>query len=217
MKTVLITGASGALGTAVAAEFRQHGWQVVSIQAPKPGRLPESHTFIADLTDEQQVLAVVNEIVLKFGGIDAALLLVGGFEGGGIEHSDSGVVQRMFNLNVLTAWHVLRPVMLHFRKSGRHGKVILTGAANALDPEKGRHNFAYAWSKASLMSVAAMLNKDAPATVTGLLLPGTIDTAANRSFSPGADFSAWDKPEDLALEIRNFAEIGQASEKIIIP
>lgn len=217
MKTVLLTGSTGALGSVVHQTFESHGWQVVTIQSPKPGRVVGSHTFLADLLDEQQVAGVVHEVFTRFGGLEAAVLLVGGFEGGGLDHSDGGVLRRMFALNVESAYNVLRPVMLRWRKTNTKGNVVLAGASGALAPESGRQNLAYAWSKASLVPLAAMLNKDNPDIRTALLLPGTIDTPANRSYNPGADYSGWDKPADLAESIIDFAERRPASGKFLIP
>lgn len=217
MKTVLITGSTGALGSVVQQQFESRGWQVVTIQAPRPGRAGSSHTFLADLLDEKQVEGVVQEVFTRFGGLDAAVLLVGGFEGGGLENSDGGALRRMFALNVESAYNVLRSVMLRWKNSGAKGTALLAGASGALDAESGRHNLAYAWSKASLVPLAAMLNKDNPDIRTALILPGTIDTPANRSYSPGADYSGWDKPADLADVMIDFAEGRPTSEKILMP
>ena len=217
MKTVLISGATGALGSVVHQTFESRGWQVVTIQSPRPDRLAGSHTLLADITDEIQTAGAVQELLTRFGGLDAVLLLVGGFEGGGLENSDGGSLRRMFTLNVESAYNVLRPVMLHWRTSGRSGRAVLVGAAGALDAETGRSNLAYAWSKASLMPLAAMLNKDNPDIRTAVLLPGTIDTPANRSYSSGADHTEWDKPADLAEAPLDFAEGRPVSGKLMVP
>ena len=72
------------------------------------------------------------------------------------------------------------------------------GSRAALDPGAGVG--AYSASKAAMVSLirtVALENNDAGLTAN-VILPGTIDTPANRKSMPGADFSRWVQPARIA-------------------
>ena len=103
----------------------------------------------------------------------------------------------MFEMNLNSAFHMLRAVIPHMRKAGA-GRIIAIGsrAAEAPGPSVG----AYSASKAALVSLVrtvALENKDAGITAN-VILPGTMDTPANRKAMPGADTSTWVQPASVA-------------------
>jgi NAD(P)-dependent dehydrogenase (short-subunit alcohol dehydrogenase family) len=103
----------------------------------------------------------------------------------------------MFELNVNSAFHIIRAVLPHMRKAGS-GRIIAIGSRAAESPGVGVG--AYSASKAalvSLMRTVALENKDAGITAN-VILPGTIDTPANRKAMPSADTSQWVQPVDIA-------------------
>ena len=103
----------------------------------------------------------------------------------------------MFDMNLNSAFHILRAVIPHMRKA-RSGRIIAIGSRAAEDP--GRDVGAYSASKAalvSLMRTVALENKDAGITAN-VILPGTMDTPANRKDMPGADISKWVQPASIA-------------------
>lgn len=207
MKTVLITGATGALGSVTANAFNSAGWRVVRILSPRSTAPVDADTYIADLSDEIQVQAVT--LRMKEDGLvpSAAVLIAGGFEGGGLAESEHAIVQRMMDMNFYSAWHIIRSVSQIF--GSIHGfNFIAIGARAARDPKAGQSVMAYALSKSLLFSMAQILNADAESTGvrTTVLVPGTIDTPANRLWSPDADFSGWSKPEDMAKLMCSIAE-----------
>lgn len=78
------------------------------------------------------------------------------------------------------------------------GRIIAIGSRAAEDP--GRNVGAYSASKAALVSLlntVALENKDAGITAN-VILPGTMDTAANRKDMPAADTSQWVQPASVA-------------------
>src|SRR4051812_26512737 len=114
MKNILITGASGNLGQATVKKFLSEGHRVIATVTRGNG-LPfkadgELATFEVDLSNEGAVNSVVNEINAKYGSIDAALLLVGGWAGGTIHDTDGAALKKMYSLNFETAYYVARPV-----------------------------------------------------------------------------------------------------------
>ena len=103
----------------------------------------------------------------------------------------------MFDMNLHSAFHTLRAVLPHMRKA-KAGRIIAIGSRAAEAP--GASVGAYSASKAALVSLirtVAIENKDAGITAN-VLLPGTIDTPANRNAMPGADVSQWVQPASIA-------------------
>jgi NAD(P)-dependent dehydrogenase (short-subunit alcohol dehydrogenase family) len=103
----------------------------------------------------------------------------------------------MFDLNLNSAFHMLRAVIPHMRKAGA-GRIIAIGSRAAENP--GPTVGAYSASKAALVSLVrtvALENKDVGITAN-TILPGTIDTPANRKAMPGADTSGWVQPASIA-------------------
>jgi NAD(P)-dependent dehydrogenase (short-subunit alcohol dehydrogenase family) len=103
----------------------------------------------------------------------------------------------MFDMNVNSAFHILRAVIPHMRKAGG-GRIIAIGSRAAEAP--GASVGAYSASKAALVSLirtVALENKDEGITAN-VILPGTMDTPANRKAMPGADTSQWVQPASVA-------------------
>ena len=103
----------------------------------------------------------------------------------------------MFEMNLKSAFHILRAVLPHMRKAGA-GRIIAIGSRAAEDP--GPKVGSYSASKAalvSLMRTVALENKDAGITAN-VILPGTMDTPANRKAMAGADTSTWVQPASVA-------------------
>ena len=137
-------------------------------------------------------------LVSRFGRIDILAHLVGGFAGGpSIAETDDTTFQRMFELNVNSAFHIIRAVLPHMRKTG-FGRIIAIGSRAAENPGPGVG--AYSASKAALVSLVrtvALENKDSGITAN-VILPGTIDTPANRRAMPTADTGQWVQPAEIA-------------------
>jgi NAD(P)-dependent dehydrogenase (short-subunit alcohol dehydrogenase family) len=123
----------------------------------------------------------------------------------------------MFDMNVNGAFHILRAVLPHMRKAGA-GRIIAIGSRAAESP--GASVGAYSASKAALVSLirtVAIENKDAGITAN-VILPGTMDTPANRKAMPDADTSQWVQPASVASLIVWLAgEAGKDVTSAVIP
>lgn len=203
-KNVLITGAAGNLGRAAVAKFSEEGYRVIA--TVEPGRtlgynVPDTVSiYPVDLQDEMATAEFVAKITTAFSTIDACLLLVGGFAGGGVSAATGKDLKKMITLNFETAFFVARPVFGQMLKQENGGRIVLVGARAALEPETGKNFLAYSLSKSLLFDLAEMLNVEGTAknVVTSVIVPSTIDTPANRSQMPNADFSKWVLPEKIA-------------------
>ena len=142
--------------------------------------------------------AFVQATLRQFGRVDILLNLAGGFGGGQpVSESSDDELNKMFNINLRTTYNLSRAALKPMIAQN-WGRIVNTGSRDALH---GRANYsAYAISKAAVLrlteSLAAEL-KDYNITVNAIL-PGTIDTEANRQSMPTADFSKWVKPAIIA-------------------
>ncbi len=200
-KVALITGVNGGLGTHVTKAFLDAGFTVVGL-SPNIQQSDFDHpNFIAlpaTLTSLGAANKAIDSLVARCGRIDVLAHLVGGFAGGQtIAEMDDATWQRMFDANLNSTFHVLRAVIPQMLKAGS-GRIVAIGsrAAEDLGPKVG----AYSASKAalvSLMRTVALENKDGGITAN-VILPGTMDTPANRRDMPGADLSQWVQPASVA-------------------
>ncbi len=200
MKNVLITGAAGALGSAVVDKFLQDGDRVIAaVGSPPTTSRANVHSYVADLTQEAATAEMVARAVADHGPIDAALLLVGGYAGGNLDQTDGALLRKMMSLNFETAYFVARPVFQHMAKNGG-GRIVLVASKTALVDEAGKNNLAYALSKFMLTKLATLLNAEGADKniVCHVIAPSTIDTEANRKAMPKADFTKWVAPAAIA-------------------
>src|SRR5437588_8917540 len=200
-KIALVTGANGGLGTHVTKALLDAGFTVVGL-SPRIQQSDFDHpNFIAlpaALNSLDAAKKAVSSVIARCGKIDVLAHLVGGFAGGKtVAETDDATWQRMFDANLNSAFHILRAVIPEMRKAGG-GRIITIGSRAAEDP--GPKVGAYSASKAalvSLMKTVARENNDAGITAN-VILPGTMDTPANRKDMPGADVSQWVQPASVA-------------------
>ena len=200
-KTALVTGANGGLGTHVTRALLEAGATVAGL-APHIRQSDFDHpSFIAlaaQINNSESAKAVVDAAVVRLGRLDILAHLVGGFAGGQrVDETDDATWQRLFDLNLTSAFYALRAAIPHMRKAGA-GRIIAIGSRAAVDP--GPTLAAYNASKAALVSLVrtvALENKDAGITAN-IILPGTMDTPGNRQSDPKADFSQWVQPATIA-------------------
>src|SRR5215470_4080681 len=199
-KVVLITGAKGGLGSFVTQRFLSAEAKVLGSSRsisqddfPQPNFTP----LPVDFTNPGAVRDAVESIVRRFGRLDALVHVLGGFAGGQtIAETDDATWEQMRDLNLTSAFYVLRAAIPHLRKTGK-GRIVAIGSLTAVEPHPQLG--AYITFKAALtmlVRTVALENKDAGLTAH-VVLPGTMDTPANREAMPDADFSKWIQPKDV--------------------
>jgi NAD(P)-dependent dehydrogenase (short-subunit alcohol dehydrogenase family) len=200
-QVVLITGAKGGLGTSVTQASLAASAMVVgsskSIQdsdfaSPRFAAIP------ADLTVAESASQLVASTIRRFQKIDALVHVMGGFAGGQpIPETSDETWDMMMDLNLRAAFNILRAAIPPMRKAGR-GRIVAISSRQAVEPAANLS--AYNTSKAglvALMRTAALENSDAGITAN-TILPGTMNTEANRKASPDADASKWVRTERVA-------------------
>lgn len=204
-KVIVVTGAVGNLGRATVALVRASGGTVVAVDRSQE-RLDEAFGSAAgmlrlggvNLTEEQEVGAMVTAALDRFGRIDGLVNTVGGFRGGKTL-SDEGLDtwDLMLTLNLRTTLLTCRAVVPVMVGQGG-GAIVNVSAGAALSGPAGLA--AYSASKAALLRLGESLSNETKAQGlrVNAVLPGTIDTPQNRAAMPKADTSKWVAPEDIA-------------------
>jgi NAD(P)-dependent dehydrogenase (short-subunit alcohol dehydrogenase family) len=208
-KVVFITGANGGLGTSVTEAFLKSGARVVggsrrisAANFPQPNFDP----LVIDFSSREEIQRGVAKIVERYGRLDVLVHVLGGFAGGAsIADTADAIWEEMMNLNLTAAFHVFREAIPHLRKS-TCGRLIAIGSLTAAQPHPNLG--AYVASKAALamlVQTVALENADAGLTAN-IILPGTMDTPANRRSMSDADFSKWLKTEAVAELVLSLAD-----------
>jgi NAD(P)-dependent dehydrogenase (short-subunit alcohol dehydrogenase family) len=200
-KVALVTGASGALGNFVTEAFLAAGATVIGVARsiqPSAFADPKFVAMAVDLSKGEATKEMGEAAIQRFEKIDILVHVMGGFAGGElIDDTDDATWDKMMNLNLRSAFNICRAVLPHMRKAKR-GRVIAIGARSAVEPKA--YLSAYCASKAALVSLirtVALEGKD-DGIAANVILPGTMDTPANRTDSPSADFSKWVPPVKVA-------------------
>ncbi|MBN9461396.1 MAG: SDR family NAD(P)-dependent oxidoreductase [Burkholderiales bacterium] len=207
-RCVMVTGATGNLGRAVAAAFADRGARLVLLGSrPESlrqafGNGDERRMLVpVDLLDQGQVDAAVASAVARFGHIDVLCNLAGGFRMGQAVHEtpDAGWTFLM-DLNVRTLVHAAHAVVPRMIEAGG-GRIVNVGAYAA---QKGAAGMgAYVASKAAVIRITETLSAELRERGINVncVLPTVIDTPENRAAMPAADSARWVAPADLAQVI----------------
>ncbi|MBI1879646.1 MAG: SDR family oxidoreductase [Chloroflexi bacterium] len=218
-KITIISGASGGLGGVVSRAFYEAGATVVLLGSRLAGvqelaaELGQERILplAANLSDPAGAEEVITAVLSQFSRVDILLNLAGGF-GGGKPVSDSADddLNKMLDLNLRTAYNLSRAAVKPMIAQ-KWGRIINVASRDALH---GRPNYsAYAISKAGVLRLTESMaaeGQDDYITVNAII-PGTIDTEANRKNSPDADFSKWVKPAEIAATLLFLASEGAAA------
>jgi len=194
----VVAGGTGGLGRIVTPLLAQAGTTMAVVDLGSTQSTSQvKNFFVADVTNESEVVGALADVVSALGRLDVLINLVGGFTSGEVAKTELGVWQKMLTLNVTSAFLLSRAAIpkMSAQKSGR---IIHIAARAAVDPFPGAA--AYIVSKAALVSLIRVLALElagSGVTVNGIL-PSTIDTPANRQSMPMADPSKWVRPESVA-------------------
>ena len=205
---VLITGAAGALGRSVVERFLDGGDRVLAVDANEEalGELtplaPSDALSVrrVDLADTAEVARLFDEVESASGVPRAVVHLVGGFRWARFADCSDADWNYLVKLNLETTFRVFRECARRFERAGR-GAVVAVSAPAALLGEAGVGG--YAAAKAGVLRMVESLAREmAPfGGRANAVLPGTMDTPANRAAMPDADPAKWARTEDVAAVI----------------
>jgi NAD(P)-dependent dehydrogenase (short-subunit alcohol dehydrogenase family) len=205
---VIVTGATGNLGSAAARLFADAGARLAlpvrsvdKLTEKYPDLIASHRVFVGtpvDLTNAAQVNAFVDETLAHFGRIDVLFNAAGGYRAGKSPH-ETGVEtwDFMLDLNARVTLLINRAVVSPMLAQGR-GKIINTAARSAL--QSGASDVAYSASKAAVARITESMAEayKLQGINVNAILPGTIDTPENREAMPDANFSKWVTPAAIA-------------------
>jgi NAD(P)-dependent dehydrogenase (short-subunit alcohol dehydrogenase family) len=200
---VVITGAAGALGAAVARAFLTAGAKLALIDRAAASHDPlkdtaDPHVFLegVDLTDPAEARRAMDAAAAKLGGIDVLVNIAGGFRWETIADGSLETWDFLYSVNLKTALCACKAALSYLPAD--RGRIINVGAAAAAKAGTGMG--AYTASKAGVAKLTEALAeelKDKGVNVNAVL-PTIIDTPANRADMPKADFARWVEPQALA-------------------
>ncbi|MCW8172551.1 SDR family oxidoreductase [Natrialba swarupiae] len=200
----VITGASGALGSAAVDRFRAAGATVCGVDVVEPDddsvleREGDSafEFHQADLTDEDDVSALVADIVDDHGRIDHLLNVAGTWRGGDpIEETDLSEFDLLMNVNLKTAFLASKHALPHLQES--EGSIVSVSARSSL--EGGDGDGPYRITKAGIRLLTETIAEENRGRVrANCVMPSVIDTPANREMMPDADHGSWVDPAEIA-------------------
>lgn len=208
-KTVMITGAAGAIAKGIVHKFALEGAKLVLVDHA----LDSLNTRVEELKDDLNEYIIVagdlgkiedadnaiQKAAEKFGQIDVLIHTVGGWAGGTPVHeTDISVFEKQIYLNARILFVTLGRVAKHMVDNNVKGSLAAILAKTGLSGAK--NTAAYAASKAAaqrIMESMALELKEHDIRVNGVM-PSIVDTAANRESMPNADFSRWVTPEQIA-------------------
>ena len=207
-RTVVITGAAGNLGRAVAEAFAARGANLVLVDLKNEALqrvfgAGDSRRLLAaaDLLDQAQLDAMAMQAVERFGRIDVLANLAGGFRMGEPVHATTDTTWKfLLDINAGTLLHAVRAVVPRMLAQGG-GRIVNVGAYAA---QKGAAQMgAYIAAKSAVIRLTETLAaelRDEKINVN-CVLPTIIDTPENRAAMPDADPGRWVAPADLASVI----------------
>jgi len=225
-RVALVTGGTGALGSVVVRDLLASGARVAATYTVETewqhftATVSDSRTRLkgipVDLTQADEVRSAVQSLQNAHGHIDYLLAIAGGFAPGKIHETSEAVWDRMLNLNLKTLFSILRPAIPLMVKQN-FGRII-TVSSGAILSGAGAGVAAYAVSKAGVRQLSEVLAEEVRGYNIRVhcLMPGTLDTPANRRAMPNADFSQWVSTAEVARLIHGFLLDG-ADSSLIVP
>jgi NAD(P)-dependent dehydrogenase (short-subunit alcohol dehydrogenase family) len=203
-RVVLVTGAAGALGSAVAEAFDAAGATVCAadIVDPEDGDgevavdLSRVDYYQGDFTDETTVEEVVETVVDEHGRLDALCNVAGTWRGGDpIDETEADTFDFLMDLNLKTMFLASKHSVPHLRETD--GAIVSVSARSSL--EGGEGDGIYRASKAGVRILTETIAEENLGSVrANAIMPSVIDTPMNREMMPDSDHSTWVAPADIA-------------------
>jgi NAD(P)-dependent dehydrogenase (short-subunit alcohol dehydrogenase family) len=205
-KQIVVTGGTGALGSAVVAALAKSGancavpyvhdaeMERFALRGDAKVKLIK----VADLSDEADVAKV-------YAGLTpwASIHIAGGFAPGKVAETDKTALMAQLNGNLVSCFICCRAAVNAMLAGGHGGRIVNVAARPALEPRLGAGMAAYTVAKNGVAALTAALAEEAAkdGILVNAVAPSIMDTPANRKAMPKADFDKWPKVEEVAATI----------------
>jgi NAD(P)-dependent dehydrogenase (short-subunit alcohol dehydrogenase family) len=199
-RTALVTGGAGGLGTATVAAFLAEGWRVVTPVRPGRDTSPAGAVVVeADLEVVADVTAAVDAAAGEpEAPLRAVVNLAGGYAGGGsVADTPLADFERMLTANLRPTYLVTAAALPHLVAAGG-GAVVCVSSRAAVAPFPGAAGYVTAKAGVLAFAGAVAVEYRRQNVRCNTVLPGVIDTPANRAAMPDADVQSWVTPEQIA-------------------
>jgi NAD(P)-dependent dehydrogenase (short-subunit alcohol dehydrogenase family) len=202
-KHVVVTGGSGALGTAVVGALLKAGatCTVPYVHEAEAQRFPHSGdpnvklSAVTDLADEAMVAKAYNGLQLW-----ASIHIAGGFAPGKVADTGQAELMAQIDSNLVSCFLCCRAAVKAMTTGGR---IVNVTARPALEWRSGAGMTAYTVAKTGVAALTVALAEEVAedGILVNAVAPSIMDTAANRKAMPKANFDAWPKVEEVAATI----------------
>jgi NAD(P)-dependent dehydrogenase (short-subunit alcohol dehydrogenase family) len=206
-RRVVVTGGTGALGSAVVTSLLRAGafCHVPYIDKAEAERFvlrddPNVMLVpVADLSDEAAVTRFYDVVPQLW----ASIHLIGGFAMSSVANTSKADLMKQIEMNFTTAFLCCKAAVNAMLRAGRGGRIVNVASRPALEWRLGSGMAAYAASKAAVAALTTALGEEVvhEGILVNAVAPSTMDTAANRRAMPTADHSVWPKVEEVAAVI----------------
>ena len=205
-KQVVVTGGSGALGTAVVGRLLEAGaactvpyvHEAEAERFPHRGNAKVKLVGVTDLADEAMVAKV-------YGGIApwVSIHIAGGFAPGKVADTDQAALMAQLDSNLVSCFLCCRAAVNAMLAAGQGGRIVNVTARPALEPRAGAGMSAYTVAKTGVAALTVALAEEVAkdGILVNAVAPSIMDTPANRSSMPKANFDLWPKVEEVAATI----------------
>ena len=204
---VVVTGGTGALGTAVTDALVKAGaiCHVPYVETAEAERFTlRGHAQVklvpvTDLSDEASVLRLFSGAPTLW----ASIHLAGGFAMKPVAETTPGDLMQQVDMNFITAFLCCRAAVNAMARSGAGGRIVNVAARPALEWRSGAGMVAYTASKAAVAALTVALAEEVAKSgiLVNAVAPSVMDTPANRNAMPKADHALWPKVEEVAATI----------------
>ena len=210
---VVVTGGTGALGTAVVGKLIAAGavCHVPAHSEKAAQRFPHrDHPQVkikadGDLSDEAAVGRLFDGVPLW-----ASIHIAGGFAASPVAETSKADLVQQVDMNFVTCFLCCRAAVNAIKRTGAGGRIVNVAARPALEWRSGAGMAAYTASKAAVAALTVALAEEVAkdGILVNAVAPSIMDTPANRQAMPKADHAAWPKVEDVAATILFLASPG---------
>jgi NAD(P)-dependent dehydrogenase (short-subunit alcohol dehydrogenase family) len=162
MKTLVITGGTGGLGTFIVERLRRN-YECVLLNRPE-----------VDLLDATSVLAALAKVRHPYGLVHMA----GGWEGGVVSETSEETWSKMIGLNLTSSFHAIRETLARMNRE-EPGRIVAISSISSIT--KDAKSAAYTISKSALNTLIEVTAAELRGTqiTVNALLPNTLATPAN--------------------------------------
>jgi NAD(P)-dependent dehydrogenase (short-subunit alcohol dehydrogenase family) len=205
-KQVVVTGGTGALGSAVVGGLLAHGAACI-VPFRHEG---EAQSFahrddpnvkliaVGDLCDEAEVAKVYDGLTPW-----ASIHIAGGFAAGKVAETDKAKLMAQLDGNLVSCFLCCRAAVNAMLAGGQGGRIVNVASRQALEWRSGAGMAAYTIAKSGVATLTTVLAEEVAkdGILVNAVAPSIMDTAANRKSMPKANFETWPKVEEVAATI----------------